>query len=166
MRCRRASAHQHHRDDGESERGACHGLQLPQSDEVQRGCHESCRAGSRVAAQVVMQLNIRDRLHELTAKSRALAAIYPRAAWAILAVCAAVVIAAVSVTARFVIHLRDGLPDETAVTRIGEMDQATAVYDGSDALAFTIFKEQRIDVPLDQVSPNVIHALLAIEDQH
>ena len=30
---------------------------------------------------------------------------------------------------------------------------------------FTIFKERRIDVPLDKVSPNVVAALLAIEDQ-
>ena len=47
----------------------------------------------------------------------------------------------------------------------GEMDQATAVYDASDQLAFTIFKEQRIDVPLAQISPNLVKALLAIEDQ-
>src|SRR4051812_34452789 len=47
----------------------------------------------------------------------------------------------------------DGLPDQEAMRRIGEMDQATAVYDDTDALAFTIFKEQRIDVPLEQISP-------------
>ena len=45
------------------------------------------------------------------------------------------------------------------------MDQATAVYDGSDQLAFTIFKEQRIEVPLEQVSPNLVKAVIAIEDQ-
>ena len=47
------------------------------------------------------------------------------------------------------VALGDGLPDTTELRRIGEMDQATAVYDGRDRLAFTIFKEQRIEVPLD-----------------
>ena len=39
-------------------------------------------------------------------------------------------------------------PTRRAMRRIGEMDQATAVFDENDRLAFTIFKEQRIDVPL------------------
>ena len=65
----------------------------------------------------------------------------------------------------FIASLRSGLPDPDALQRIGEMDQATAVFDGRDQLAFTIFKEQRIDVPLDQVSPNLVKAVLAIEDQ-
>jgi membrane peptidoglycan carboxypeptidase len=59
----------------------------------------------------------------------------------------------------------DGLPDQDAMRRIGEMDQTTAVYDDTDALAFTIFKEQRIDVPLEQVSPNLVRAIVSIEDQ-
>ena len=65
----------------------------------------------------------------------------------------------------YFIDLQQGLPDEEAIARIGEMDQATAVYDDRDQLAFTIFKEQRIDVPLSEVSPHLIHAILAIEDQ-
>jgi penicillin-binding protein 1A len=48
---------------------------------------------------------------------------------------------------------------------MGEMDQATAVFDASDQLAFTIYKEQRIEVPLSAVSPNLVHAIVAIEDQ-
>src|SRR5262245_13132380 len=65
----------------------------------------------------------------------------------------------------FVASLRSGLPSPDALGRIGEMDQATAVYDSSDQLAFTIFKEQRIEVPLEQVSPNLVKAVVAIEDQ-
>jgi 1A family penicillin-binding protein len=42
---------------------------------------------------------------------------------------------------------------------------ATAVFDDKDQLAFTIFKEQRIEVPLAEISPNLIHALIAVEDQ-
>src|SRR4051812_15544756 len=48
---------------------------------------------------------------------------------------------------------------------MGEMDQATAVYDASDTLVFTIYKEQRMDVPLSQVSPHLLQAIIAIEDQ-
>ena len=62
----------------------------------------------------------------------------------------------------FVISLRRDLPDVEALRRIGEMDQATAVFDREDHLAFTIFKEQRIDVPLSEVSPNLKNAVLAI----
>jgi 1A family penicillin-binding protein len=65
----------------------------------------------------------------------------------------------------FLSRLREGLPDLDALRRIGEMDQATAVFDDSDQLAFTIFKEQRIEVPLSEISPNLTRALIAIEDQ-
>ena len=65
----------------------------------------------------------------------------------------------------FLAGLRDGLPDQDALRRIGEMDQATAVFDRKDQLAFTIFKEQRIEVPLGEVSPNLTKAITSIEDQ-
>jgi penicillin-binding protein 1A len=65
----------------------------------------------------------------------------------------------------FLVDLRNGLPDLVAMRRIGEMDQATAVFDNTDKLAFTIFKEQRIEVPLSEVSPNLTKAITSIEDQ-
>jgi penicillin-binding protein 1A len=65
----------------------------------------------------------------------------------------------------FLAGLRHGLPDGDAMRRIGEMDQATAVFDDKDRLAFTIFKEQRIDVQLSAVSPNLTKAITSIEDQ-
>ena len=45
------------------------------------------------------------------------------------------------------------------------MDQATAVYDATDSLVFTIYKEQRIDVPLESMSPYLVKALVAVEDR-
>src|SRR5580704_2770390 len=51
-----------------------------------------------------------------------------------------------------VVVLRGGLPDREAVRRIGEMDQATTVYDAADRPAFTIFRQPRIEVPLSQIS--------------
>jgi penicillin-binding protein 1A len=61
--------------------------------------------------------------------------------------------------------LDDGLPNDAAIRRIEEMAQATSVFDRSDALAFTIFREQRIEVPLSQVSRNVQLAILSVEDR-
>lgn len=58
-----------------------------------------------------------------------------------------------------------GLPDEAAIGRMGEMDQATAVYDTRDRLVFTVYKDRGMEVPLDRVSPHLVQAMLAIEDQ-
>ena len=58
-----------------------------------------------------------------------------------------------------------GLPDDSSLRGIGSMSRATTVFDASDAAAFTIFKEQRIEVPLSRISPHVMTAIVAIEDQ-
>jgi penicillin-binding protein 1A len=65
----------------------------------------------------------------------------------------------------FLASLVRGLPDKEALQRIGEMDQATTVFDRDDRLAFTIFKEQRMEIPLSGMSPLLVKAILAIEDQ-
>jgi len=57
------------------------------------------------------------------------------------------------------------LPDKAAIRGIGTMSQATTLLDASDRHAFTIYEEQRIDVPLSRVSPHLIRALIAVEDQ-
>ena len=58
-----------------------------------------------------------------------------------------------------------GLPDDGSLRGIGSMSRATTVFDASDTPAFTIFKEQRIEVPLSRISPHVITAIVAVEDQ-
>jgi penicillin-binding protein 1A len=45
------------------------------------------------------------------------------------------------------------------------MAQATTLLDVNDHHAFTIYEEQRIDVPLERVSPHLIKAIIAVEDQ-
>ena len=57
------------------------------------------------------------------------------------------------------------LPDKQAMLRIGTMSQATTLLDASDRQAFTIYEEQRIEVPLSRVSKHLIQALIAVEDQ-
>ena len=39
------------------------------------------------------------------------------------------------------------------------------IYDAKDRPVFTIFKEQRIEVPLEKISPNFIKAVVSVEDQ-
>jgi 1A family penicillin-binding protein len=58
-----------------------------------------------------------------------------------------------------------GLPDAHDVREIAVMARATALYDVHGRPAFTIYKEQRIPVSLDRVSPHLVKAILAIEDQ-
>ena len=58
-----------------------------------------------------------------------------------------------------------GLPSRETIRGIGDMAQATTLYDASDKPVFTIFKEQRIEVPFEKISPNVIKAVLSVEDQ-
>jgi len=78
-------------------------------------------------------------------------------------VCTAVLAAGSS--AWWLTSLRRGLPDEAAILRMGEMPQTTSIFDRRDRLAFTLFREQRIEVRLDEVSPYMQAAILAIEDR-
>ena len=55
------------------------------------------------------------------------------------------------------VGIEHGLPDETAVARIGD-GRGDRVYDRNDKPAFTIFKEQRIEVPLSEMSPHLVDA--------
>jgi 1A family penicillin-binding protein len=57
------------------------------------------------------------------------------------------------------------LPGPHAIADIGDMAQATTIHDASNRPLFTIFKEQRMEIPLAKVSPHLIRAIIAIEDQ-
>jgi penicillin-binding protein 1A len=57
------------------------------------------------------------------------------------------------------------IPSTNDLRGLGNMSQATVLYDRNDKPVFTIFKEQRIEVPLSRMSPNMIRAVLSIEDQ-
>lgn len=58
-----------------------------------------------------------------------------------------------------------GTPSASEIRNLTHMPEATKVFDVNGKLAFTIFKERRIAVPLSEVSPHVVQAVLAIEDQ-
>src|SRR6185295_15950197 len=80
---------------------------------------------------------------------------HPRIAIGVVTAFGLAAVLTVGGAAWFVKGLREGLPDRAAIERMGVMDQATSVFDNKDQLAFTIFKEQRIDVPLAEISPNL-----------
>jgi membrane peptidoglycan carboxypeptidase len=65
----------------------------------------------------------------------------------------------------FVLAVLRDLPDAGTLRNAGAMAQATVAFDRHDQPAFTIFREQRIKVPLDRISPHLISAILAVEDQ-
>jgi 1A family penicillin-binding protein len=56
-------------------------------------------------------------------------------------------------------------PGAREIRTLANLPVATVVLDRRDAPAFTIFEERRYDVPLERVSPQLIQAVLAIEDQ-
>ena len=110
-------------------------------------------------------MNIRERLAELGSEWHAARQRSPRA---LPIAAAAIAMAAIvpAVMGLWVLTAFGGqLPDRDAIGRMGEMAQSTEVFDRHDQLAFTIYKEQRLDVPLDQMAPSLVSALLAIEDQ-
>ena len=61
--------------------------------------------------------------------------------------------------------LTSGLPGREELRTLGEMPQATTLYDVHNRPVFTIFKEYRIEVPLSRVSPHLRKAIIAFEDQ-
>src|SRR5262245_13321024 len=65
----------------------------------------------------------------------------------------------------FVVSVAGQVPDREALRGIGTMAQATTLLDAQGRPAFTIFREQRIDVPLSRVSRQLVQAMLSIEGQ-
>jgi len=89
----------------------------------------------------------------------------PRLLVAIVAMLAMLVFAIGGWGVWFSYELTAGLPDRNALKTIGDMAQATTLLDASDQPAFTIFKEQRLEVPIERMSPTLIKAVVAVEDQ-
>ena len=69
------------------------------------------------------------------------------------------------VLAWFTWDLLSSVPDRDTLRRVGDMAQATTLLDRKDRAVFTIFTEQRIEVPLAQMSPLLVKAIVSIEDQ-
>jgi 1A family penicillin-binding protein len=89
----------------------------------------------------------------------------PRAARA--AVLATILVSWMSaiVMAWFTWDLLSAIPERDQLRHVSDMAQATTLLDDRDRAVFTIFKEQRIEVPLAQISPLLVKAIVSIEDQ-
>ena len=108
---------------------------------------------------------LKHRIHEWRNQWRELAKSRPRLVRSFLIASGTVAALSIIGPVWYFIDLQEGLPDKDAIARIGDMDQATTVYDRHDQLVFSIFKQQRMDASLSSVSPHLIHAILATEDQ-
>ncbi len=62
-------------------------------------------------------------------------------------------------------QLLGGLPDRHSLGKVTQMARSSVFYDLKGRPAFSIVKEQRLEVPLEQMSPHLRKATLAIEDQ-
>ena len=57
------------------------------------------------------------------------------------------------------------LPGKDAGQALRQMTQTSVFFDATDAPVFMLAREQRIEVPLSSISPNLIKAVVAIEDR-
>lgn len=101
------------------------------------------------------------RLHRI----RALLAGRPRTLTTVVVTLAMVMLFSVGSLAWFTYDVTAGLPDRQALAGLGDMAQSTTLYDAADVPVFTIFKEQRIEIPLDRMSAHLIDAVISVEDQ-
>ncbi len=98
-------------------------------------------------------------------RAAALVRSHRRAFVVILASFAIIAWTAVGASAWWLTDVLVGLPNGRDVREIASMAQATTLYDRYGRPAFTIFKEQRIPVPLDRISPHLVRAIVSVEDQ-
>ena len=124
-----------------------HRLQLSYGLTINDGANRGRMTGAK-GPGVVMQLKHR-----------------PRALVAVLTLLALLTWGVSGAVAWFSWELTSGLPDREGLRRLGDMAQATTLYDIHGRPAFTIYKEQRIEVPLTRVSRHLVRAILATEDQ-
>jgi len=65
----------------------------------------------------------------------------------------------------FVLDLTGSIPNKQELRLFSDMASANILFDAADREVFTIAKEHRIEVPLAEISPNLIKAVIAIEDR-
>jgi len=89
----------------------------------------------------------------------------PRGIAVAIALMALILFGSAGAAAWFVYDVTAGLPGAKEIHGLGDMAQATTILDAHDTPVFTIFKEQRIEVPLEKVSPELVKAVVSVEDQ-
>jgi 1A family penicillin-binding protein len=90
---------------------------------------------------------------------------HPRGFVVVMVILAVVFWTGMGATALLAHQVFEGVPDRTMLSRVTNMARSSVFYDRHGRAAFTISKEQRFEVPLDSISPNLKQAIIAIEDQ-
>lgn len=90
---------------------------------------------------------------------------YPRGFVAVMVAVALLFWMSMGATALVAHQVFGSVPDRSTLSQVTDMARASIFYDRHGQPAFTISKEQRFEVPLDEVSPHLKQAMLAIEDQ-
>jgi penicillin-binding protein 1A len=90
---------------------------------------------------------------------------FPRGFVALMVALAVVFWTSMGATALLAHQVFEGVPDRASLSRVTNMARSSVFYDRHGRAAFTISKEQRFEVPLDNISPHLKDAILAIEDQ-
>ncbi len=65
----------------------------------------------------------------------------------------------------FVIDLLGSIPSRKELAAFSNVASANILFDAADREVFTIAKEHRIEVPLTEISPNLVKAVIAVEDR-
>jgi 1A family penicillin-binding protein len=99
-----------------------------------------------------------DRIHTVLAGR-------PRVLTTLVAALALAFFFTVGTGAWFAYDVTAGLPDREELASLGDMAQSTTIFDADDNPVFTIFREQRIEIPLERMSPHLLDAVLSVEDQ-
>ena len=82
-----------------------------------------------------------------------------------LKVAAAVGLVFLAVFGWIVIDLIGSIPSKKELRAFSDVASANILFDAADREVFTIGKEHRIEVPLAEISPNLIKAVISIEDR-
>src|SRR5689334_4864790 len=125
------------------------------------GSRRSQRPRHCVGAHLAIHQQVMTRWDPWLSRVRRALAGRPRALSAAIIVLAVVIVTTISALAWFAVGITADLPDGHAVRDLGDMAQATTIFDAADNPVFTIFKEQRIEVPLEKMSPNLIKAVIS-----
>jgi penicillin-binding protein 1A len=110
-------------------------------------------------------MSLSHRLHTNLSRVRAVYRAHPRLVVGAAAAYAFVVLCAIGWGVAFTYNVASSLPGSDTLRQTAVMAQASTLYDAGDRPVFTIFKEQRIEIPIARMSPRLIDAIVAIEDQ-
>src|SRR5215208_1524142 len=117
------------------------------------------------SSQAASMLNLQPRVAVLRERLSSMKAAHPNAVLTAAILAFTFVLATALGSIWLVYDVVHDLPGASELRDVGTMAQATTLYDRNNKPAFTIFQERRIETPLSSISPNLVRAIIAVEDQ-